>query len=183
MNQMFPPYGGYPYGYNPTMQPQQQRLAELEQQYPQFAGNNMPPMMQNPMNQQFNQNLNQNFVKCRAVTSIDEAKASMIDLDGSIHVFTDLGNKKIYTKKINMDGTATLNTYALQDTPEEKEPESVDYVSREQLEAVCRGFTQQINELRDDLEYYERIFEAFEKPTPKAQSKKQPTKTSGGEKK
>lgn len=55
-----------------------------------------------------------NLVKCRAVTSIDEAKAAMIDLDGSMTIFTDLGHGKIYTKQINLDGTATLNSYALE---------------------------------------------------------------------
>lgn len=104
MNPMYPM--GYPYnmGYQQPIRYQtpQQRLAEMEQQYPQFAPNNQ----------------GQNFIKCRAVTSIDEAKASIIDLDGSINVFTDIGNKKIYTKQINLDGTATLKTYVLmEDSP------------------------------------------------------------------
>ena len=53
------------------------------------------------------------YLKGRPVLSIEEAKASQIDLDGSLHVFTDIGNKKIYTKQLNLDGTATLNTYVL----------------------------------------------------------------------
>ena len=101
---MYPSYMGY----NPMMNAQQ-RLATMEQQYPQFANPNMG-MGYTPQSN--------NFMKCRAVTSIDEAKASMIDLDGSVSVFTDLGNKRIYTKQINLDGTATLNTYIL----EEKSP-------------------------------------------------------------
>jgi len=40
----------------------------------------------------------QNFIKGRPVVSIDEARTSQIDLDGSLYVFPDLGNKKIYTK-------------------------------------------------------------------------------------
>ena len=36
-----------------------------------------------------------------------------IDLDGSLWVFTDIGNQKIYTKQINNDGTATFRTYKL----------------------------------------------------------------------
>ena len=60
-----------------------------------------------------NQNLMSNqFLKCRPVSSRDEAQASQIDLDGSLWVFTDLGNDKIYTKKINNDGTASFTTYA-----------------------------------------------------------------------
>lgn len=89
--------------YNP-MAPMQNRLQQYEQQYPQF----------NQINQQ-NIPQTQNYIKCQPVTSIEEAKAAMIDLDGSVHVFTDLGNGKIYTKQINLDGTATLNIFEMQD--------------------------------------------------------------------
>lgn len=77
--------------YYPPYQPPAQRL----QQYEQFR---------NP----------QNVLKCMAVTSIDEAQGTMIDLDGSVTVFADLSNGKIYTKQIGMDGKAILNTYELQ---------------------------------------------------------------------
>lgn len=128
------------YGYNPMMmQAQQQRLAEYEAQYPQFA--QMPQYQPQ-----------QNFVKCRAVTSIDEAKASMIDLDGSVHVFTDIGNKKIYTKQINLDGTAKLSTYVLQDDSEPApETQKEIFVKPEELEAICKTFSKQIRELDDKL--------------------------------
>jgi len=52
------------------------------------------------------------FLKCRPVSSKDEARAYQIDLDGSLWVFTDVGNGKIYTKQVNNDGTATFKTYA-----------------------------------------------------------------------
>lgn len=67
---------------NPMSNPsamQMQRLAQMEQQYPQFA--------QQPMGQGITQQQTPVYIKCRAVTSIDEAKAAMIDLDGSLHVF------------------------------------------------------------------------------------------------
>lgn len=51
-------------------------------------------------------------MKCRPVSSKQEAMASQIDLDGSLWVFTDIGNGKIYTKQINNDGTASFRTYA-----------------------------------------------------------------------
>ena len=95
-------YYGMPY--NP-MAPMQQRLNQYEQTY-------IDPMAKN-------------MVKCRAVTSIDEAKAAMIDLDGSMTIFTDLGHNKIYTKQINLDGTATLNSYVL-----ETEPQKPDFEER-----------------------------------------------------
>lgn len=146
MNPMFYPN----YGYNPILQPQQQRLAELEQQYPQFS----QPQPRQPI-------ISQNFIKCRAVTSIDEAKASMIDLDGSINVFVDTGNKQIYTKQINLDGTASLNTYRLVENtpPISNEPDkSVSYVKQEELETVCNSFNQQIEDLQRQLRGYEKAF-------------------------
>ena len=59
--------------------------------------------MQNPLQ----------FLKCRPVSSKEEAIASQIDLDGSLWVFPNVANSKIYTKQINNDGTATFNTYDL----------------------------------------------------------------------
>jgi hypothetical protein len=83
----------------------------------------------------------QNFLKGRPVVSIDEAKASQIDLDGSLHVFTDIGNGRIYTKQINpLTGTAILNIYTLT----KDEPQSTlsqEYVTRNELNAI-------INELK-----------------------------------
>lgn len=146
MNPMFYPN----YGYNPMLQPQQQRLAELEQQYPQYS----QPQPRQPV-------MSQNFIKCRAVTSIDEAKASMIDLDGSINVFVDTGNKQIYTKQINLDGTASLNTYKLVENtqPISNEPDkSVSYVKQEELETVCTSFNRQIEDLQRQLRGYEKVF-------------------------
>ena len=55
------------------------------------------------------------FLKCRPVSSKEEAIAYQIDLDGSLWVFTDVGNGKIYTKQVNNDGTATFKTYAFKE--------------------------------------------------------------------
>ena len=70
----------YPYGMNNNMQQQlvQNRMEQLQQQY-----NNMFPMMQ--QQQQIQQQ--QQFLKGRPVSSLEEARASMIDLDGSLFVF------------------------------------------------------------------------------------------------
>jgi hypothetical protein len=57
--------------------------------------------------------LSNQFLKCRPVSSKEEARAYQIDLDGSLWVFTDVGNGKIYTKQVNNDGTATFKTYLL----------------------------------------------------------------------
>lgn len=85
-----------------------------------------------------------NYIKGRPVVSIDEARASQIDLDGSLHVFPDLNNKKIYTKQINMDGTATFNIFELVPTPVASEVQTKAYVTRDELEQI-------IEELRASL--------------------------------
>lgn len=86
-----------PYNYNP-MYNQQQRLLQMENQ------------MYVPQQPQVLQQ-NNNLIKGRPVTCLDEAKASMIDLDGSVFVFPDLSNGKIYTKQIGNDGLPMFNIY------------------------------------------------------------------------
>ena len=80
----------------------------------------------------------QQFLKCRPVSSKDEARAYQIDLDGSLWVFTDLGNGKIYTKQINNDGTATFKTYAF---TEDENPynSSNEYVTKEEFNRVIQS--------------------------------------------
>ena len=79
-------------------------------------------------------------IKGRPVASIEEARASIIDFDGSIFYFPDLANKRIYTKQINLDGTANLLVYELKEIVEEQDK----YITREEFEAALnqlRGFT------------------------------------------
>ena len=56
-------------------------------------------------------------LKGRPVSSFEEARVAQIDLDGSVSIFPDLGNKRIYTKRINVDGTASISTYSLDEAP------------------------------------------------------------------
>ena len=51
------------------------------------------------------------ILKGRPVASVDEARATIIDFDGSIFYFPDHANKRIYTKQINMDGTSSFRVY------------------------------------------------------------------------
>ena len=69
----------------------------------------------------------------RPVSSIEEVKASPIDFDGSIFYFPDIANKRIYTKQINLDGTALLNMYVLQSVPIHQ-PSSENYVSQNEFQ-------------------------------------------------
>lgn len=116
----------YMYGYNV---PQYQKMMapqdnpQITSQQPYSAPIMMPQM---------------NYIKGRPVVSIDEARASQIDLDGSLYVFPDLGNKKIYTKQINLDGTATFNVFELS-APIEAAP-AQPYVTKDELDEILANF-------------------------------------------
>ena len=79
-------------------------------------------------------------LKGRYVSSIDEVRAAQIDFDGSLNIYPDMANQCIYTKQVNMDGTATLKVYKLvNDTPP-----APSFVTKEELDAA-------IQQLRDSL--------------------------------
>ena len=118
------------------------------------------PPVQQPMNQQTIPNYtqpnylrtaqSQNGLKGRLVSSLEEARATSIDFDGSIFYFPDLANKRIYTKQINMDGTATLNVYELKETPIMNEnpqmPQSMNnFITRDEFEQVIGQIQQKLS--------------------------------------
>lgn len=74
-------------------------------------------------------------IKGRPVSSLEEARAMSIDFDGSVFYFPDLANRRIYTKQINLDGTATLNVYEYKELPD---PQTQAYVTREEFENVIQ---------------------------------------------
>ena len=82
-------------------------------------------------------------LKGRLVSSLEEARATSIDFDGSVFYFPDLANRRIYTKQINIDGTASLSVYELREIPIEKEtssfvPSVEKFVTREEFEQVLQ---------------------------------------------
>ena len=77
------------------------------------------------------------FLKCRPVSSMQEAMAFQIDLDGSLWVFPNVANGKIYTKQINNDGTACFNTYTL--TKNQTPYSTGNYVTKEEFNSVIQG--------------------------------------------
>lgn len=90
-------------------------------------------------------------LKGRLVSSLEEARATSIDFDGSVFYFPDLANKRIYTKQINMDGTATLCVYELREMPVEREdsvlvPSVEKFVTREEFERVLAELRQKPTE-------------------------------------
>lgn len=75
-------------------------------------------------------------LKGRPVASLEEVRATGIDFDGSIFYFPDLANKRIYTKQINLDGTASLNMYELKEIPPETPINTSMYITREEFDAA-----------------------------------------------
>lgn len=73
------------------------------------------------------------YFKCRPVSSIEEARAAQIDLDGTPTIFTDFGNKKIYTKFVSQNGTVSLKVYELVEDANAGVP---SYVTREEFNKV-----------------------------------------------
>ena len=122
-----------PYMYGYGMQPQYQRMIPTQQQTEQapVVAPQQPYSAPMIMSQG-------NYIKGRPVVSIDEARASQIDLDGSLYVFPDLGNKKIYTKQINMDGTASFNVFEMV-APAEGAPTPI-YVTKSELDEILASF-------------------------------------------
>ena len=99
-----------------------------QQQQVQYGGNTRPVYQQNGWNN-----------RIRPVSSIEEVRAASIDFDGSVFYFSDLANKRIYTKQINLDGTAQLNMYELKETPIAAAAQPVDtsnFVTRNEFEEV-----------------------------------------------
>lgn len=134
----------YPYGQPIQQQLAQNRMEQLQQQYNGMFQPNMQMQQQQ-----------QNVIKGRPVSGIEEARAAMIDLDGSLFVFTDIANKKIYTKQIQLDGSAEVKTYKLVEQPmqETKEVEQSDYVLRSEFENALGNMNKQFKQLQEELGY------------------------------
>ena len=144
-------YGNYNtgYGMNPYQQQlAQNRLNQMEQQY--NVGTYQPNGYQMQNNQQMGAQMQ--VLKGRPVSSYDEAKASMIDLDGTLFVFTDIANHCIYTKQILLDGSAELKTYVLQEQKQNGETNE-GYVLKKDFDKIVRELRKQIEGLKEVLPY------------------------------
>lgn len=101
--------------------------------YPQTQPTQYTPQYARPVQPQA-------YLKGRLVSSLEEARATSIDFDGSIFYFPDLANRRIYTKQINLDGTATLNMYELREVPTVNEQAVVasmnNYITRDEFDQV-----------------------------------------------
>ena len=99
-------------------------------QYQQIPQQNNIYGQQRPAYQTSTNSWNNSAIRIRPVSSIEEVRASAIDFDGSVFYFPDLANKRIYTKHINIDGTASLLMYELKEIPVEQP----SFVTREEFE-------------------------------------------------
>ena len=117
--------------------------------YPQQAQQQVRPVMttQSPYQSYMQSGQSPVSLKGRLVSSLEEARATSIDFDGSVFYFPDLANKRIYTKQINIDGTASLYVYELRELPTENETSSLvpsveKFVTREEFERVLAQIQQ-----------------------------------------
>lgn len=78
------------------------------------------------------------------VSSLDEVRGALVDFDGSTFFFPDIGNKRIYTKQINLDGTSTLGMYTYTDIPVEK---PTTYITKDELDSAIAEIKEAIGQL------------------------------------
>lgn len=90
----------------------------------------------------------------RPVSSIEEVRASPIEFDGSVFYFTDVANRKIYTKQIGLDGSPIINLYEQKEI-KQAVPQNDNYVTKEEFETV-------INQLIAKLPKEEQKNSAFD---------------------
>ena len=96
--------------------------------------------------------------RVRPVSSLEEARASVIDFDGSVFYFPDAANKKIYTKQINLDGTSLLNMYVLQEIPTTPQPEQLadTYVSKDEFQQTISLLLEEINKMKGEQNHNDK---------------------------
>ena len=92
--------------------------------------------------------------RIRPVSSLEEARASVIDFDGSVFYFPDAANKKIYTKQINLDGTSLLNMYVLQEIPTTPQPDA--YVSKDEFQQTVSLLLGEINKMKGEQNHNDK---------------------------
>lgn len=114
----------------------------------QFNNNQYPQNQQMIYRNNFTNNINLNILKGKPVSSIEEARATSIDFDGSIFFFPDLANKKIYTKQINIDGTATMQCYELSELPiEQNSFNTNNFITRDEFNSALQKLSAEVQSL------------------------------------
>lgn len=94
---------------------------------------------------------NQNGIfKGRFVTSFDEVKASQIDFDGSTYFFPDTTQTRIYTKKVNNDGTVDYGVFEKIKTPSQNSNNQFvndNYITKAEFTAMINALKEKFSQL------------------------------------
>lgn len=150
------PYGGYqqpmyqqPYVPMNPMMTNEQRYQQIINANPQLASQLGIP--QSMIQQQQPQTQPMIQLKGRPVTSIEEARAAQIDLDGSVHVFTDVANNRIYTKQLGLNGAAIFDVYERQVQAQVPPSSTTPILSMQDLETMCNVLTNKVSVLESKL--------------------------------
>lgn len=102
-------------------------------------------------------------LKGRPVSSLEEARAAAIDFDGSVFFFPDLANKKIYTKQINLDGTASMNMYEYKEVPTEAFNSS-NFVTRQEFDETLNDIKSALNMIAQQTQQQKQQPKVEEQP-------------------
>ena len=97
-------------------------------------------------------------LKGRPVSSLEEARAAAIDFDGSVFFFPDLANKRIYTKQINLDGTAPMNMYEYKEVPTEAFNSS-NFVTRQEFDETLNDIKSALNMIAQQTQQQPKVEE------------------------
>lgn len=124
-----------------------------QMQYQTQSSQNYSGYRQMPQQLQWGAAIN-SFPQVRPVSSIEEVKACPIDFDGSIFYFTDIANKKIYTKYINLDGTASIKVYELKENVSDhfSTEDSLNFVTKHEFENVINELKEMYKNLENEKE-------------------------------
>lgn len=74
------------------------------------------------------------YLKGRPVSCFQEAQGFAIDMDGSLHLFPDIANKRIYTKQLLNDGSCPVKCYVEQEIQNTTPSQVEEPVSNKLLE-------------------------------------------------
>lgn len=102
-------------------------------------------------------------LKGRPVSSLEEARAAAIDFDGSVFFFPDLANKRIYTKQINLDGTASMNMYEYKEVPTEAFNSS-NFVTRQEFDETLNDIKGALNMIAQQTQQQKQQQKVEEQP-------------------
>lgn len=102
-------------------------------------------------------------LKGHPVSSLEEARAAAIDFDGSVFFFPDLANKRIYTKQINLDGTASMNMYEYKEVPTEAFNSS-NFVTRQEFDETLNDIKGALNMIAQQTQQQKQQPKVEEQP-------------------